>query len=895
MADKIKVIYETNLDQYNAELKKTTKATKGLDKATDEVDKSAKDAYDPKRPKKFATATDKATDSVKGLDKKTSGLSNNLGKVAGAAGAAFAIEGILNFLEEMSKASREALKVEKSLSRLQGVGSANLGEVTAQTRALANTFDESEIEISRAAQALSKGFGIDGVKALEFLEKGFLGSANANDDLIDSVKEYSVQAKAAGLTTNEFLQILNTSGEQGIFSDKGIDTVKEFGLRIREQTTATKDALENAFGKKFTDDLFLNIESGSITTADALRIVSKALDETTLTASQTQTVIADVFGGAGEDAGIDFIKSLKDIDGNVQNLAGSTSKLAEIQKLDLELTKRFNRIVGTETEGAFVNAQIAVKGLIIDTIDVASATLDAIFPQRALTRALKAEALAADAAAAANNRNREAHKQLATTLLDNRTSFKDLSAEAESLGLDIDAITESVGTLSKTDLAKATAQSSKANILLKDAIKEAREELEKANIATDAANKKSAERARVLAPQIQALRDQAEVFRASLVSEEEAILKSTQIRRRRIEESAAFRALEIQDADQAALILQQIEQKSADKINKIQEAKIKKQEQIEQADEKRLEAASERNLIAALDRLEIEAEGEFGKVKQIREDRLDFELENDELGFEERLLLRAQFDEDIAELEQQELDRAIAGEASRVELAATTVSSLQSIISNLQGLAAENTVFQKALFLFQQGLAIADVIISLQRELAALRAQSALLPPGASQAFLISQTAIARLRAFTSIAVIGATAVTQEFKDGVIDLEGEGTSTSDSINAKLSKGESVIKASRTKQYLDELYAIQDGTLSDLINNKYIKPALDAYEMQQHQMNQMMIGEAIAKGLKGNGIENRKLYKELNKKMGSPTDLSEYTIWALADAMTPTYSKRRGWH
>ena len=94
--------------------------------------------------------------------------------------------------------------------------------------------------------------------------------------------------------------------------------------------------------------------------------------------------------------------------------------------------------------------------------------------------------------------------------------------------------------------------------------------------------------------------------------------------------------------------------------------------------------------------------------------------------------------------------------------------------------------------------------------------------------------------------------------------------------------------------MDELYAIQDGTLGDLINNKYIKPALDEYDLQQHENNQLKIGESIAKALKENGKVDRKLYKELNKKLGSPTEIGEYSLYALANAMTPSFSKRRGW-
>lgn len=54
------------------------------------------------------------------------------------------------------------------------------------------------------------------------------------------------------------------------------------------------------------------------------------------------------------------------------------------------------------------------------------------------------------------------------------------------------------------------------------------------------------------------------------------------------------------------------------------------------------------------------------------------------------------------------------------------------------------------------------------------------------------------------------------FKDGVIGLDGAGTETSDSIPARLSKGESVMTAAETKKYRPFLEAMRDGTFHNMI-------------------------------------------------------------------------------
>lgn len=61
------------------------------------------------------------------------------------------------------------------------------------------------------------------------------------------------------------------------------------------------------------------------------------------------------------------------------------------------------------------------------------------------------------------------------------------------------------------------------------------------------------------------------------------------------------------------------------------------------------------------------------------------------------------------------------------------------------------------------------------------------------------------------------------FKEGVIDLQGPGTGTSDSIPARLSRGESVITADATAHSMNLLEAIQDRKIDDRILYK-INPA-----------------------------------------------------------------------
>ena len=66
-----------------------------------------------------------------------------------------------------------------------------------------------------------------------------------------------------------------------------------------------------------------------------------------------------------------------------------------------------------------------------------------------------------------------------------------------------------------------------------------------------------------------------------------------------------------------------------------------------------------------------------------------------------------------------------------------------------------------------------------------------------------------------------------QFAKGVVDLQGEGTGTSDSIHAKLSKGESVITAKETNKHKGLLEAMNKGLAEKYILSNYVKPALDS--------------------------------------------------------------------
>ncbi|MEO9145102.1 MAG: hypothetical protein ABI237_06045 [Ginsengibacter sp.] len=74
--------------------------------------------------------------------------------------------------------------------------------------------------------------------------------------------------------------------------------------------------------------------------------------------------------------------------------------------------------------------------------------------------------------------------------------------------------------------------------------------------------------------------------------------------------------------------------------------------------------------------------------------------------------------------------------------------------------------------------------------------------------------------ALTAVQVVAIGAQpTPKFRHGQIDIQGPGTGTSDSIHAKISRGESVIAAEPTARWKEVLIAINKGTYQDMLSKK----------------------------------------------------------------------------
>ena len=277
-----------------------------------------------------------------------------------AAGAAF------KWWYDYNSGLVEATRLTQQFTQLTGSA---LKDLRDEISGISDTFGTDFRETLQATNSVAKQFGISYEQAADVISKGFVAGANANGEFIDTLKEYPAYFKEAGISASDFVAIIAKSNQEGIFSDKGVDAIKEGNLRLREMTTATASALEGIgiSSKKVQEDL----QSGAKTTWQVMQEVSQKLSELPESSSKVGTAIADIFGGPGEDAGLQYLTMLKDIKGGIDDViekqGDMSTSLLEVNNAATECKKAFNNLFDS-TGGNFETFTNRLKTGLYDTL-----------------------------------------------------------------------------------------------------------------------------------------------------------------------------------------------------------------------------------------------------------------------------------------------------------------------------------------------------------------------------------------------------------------------------------------------------------------------------------------------------------------------------------------------
>ena len=250
--------------------------------------------------------------------------------MAGVAGVGMAFK----WWYDYNKGLMEATRLTKQFTGLTGN---EMKSVRNEVLAVSNTFGLEFTETMQSANTMSKAFGISVSESLKIMQDGLVSGANANGEFLDTIKEYPRYFKEAGLSAEEMVAISTQATKEGIFSDKGVDTIKEGNLRLREMTTATAAALDGIgiSSKQVQKDL----QNGSKTTFQVMQEVANKLKELPQSSAAVGSAIANIFGGPGEDAGLAYIEMLGDVELNMDKVKEKYGDIAKAQEDELNATK----------------------------------------------------------------------------------------------------------------------------------------------------------------------------------------------------------------------------------------------------------------------------------------------------------------------------------------------------------------------------------------------------------------------------------------------------------------------------------------------------------------------------------------------------------------------------
>lgn len=338
-------------DSYSAKLEEVEKAADG---AADDIKKAgdaAKDAGEAAEESgegwtivkdviadMVSNTINWAIDSFKELMTASSSSLSMLGAQTGATTEQLkAYDGVMkdiyrnNYGESFDDVSDAMSKAIQTFGHLDN---ASLQNITQKAITLRDAFGMDYQESMRAVNSLMDQFGITADEAFNLIVQGAQQGLNQNDDLLDTVNEYSVQFRQAGYSADDMFNMLKNGASEGTWSvDKLGDAVKEFNIRAKDGTVG--EALFD-----YMDALGLTIEEvaelrtatmeGGEKGAEAYGKIVEAMNKIENPEVKYRFGV-EAFGTMWEDLGETTVQSLMRIEGGISSAADAMTELQNVR------------------------------------------------------------------------------------------------------------------------------------------------------------------------------------------------------------------------------------------------------------------------------------------------------------------------------------------------------------------------------------------------------------------------------------------------------------------------------------------------------------------------------------------------------------------------------------
>ena len=242
--------------------------------------------------------------------------------ISGIVGAGMAFK----FWYDYNKGIMEATRLTREFTRLTGD---ELVAVRNSIIATADTMGADFKDTLATVDFLMAQFGMTAQEALQVVQDGFAAGANLNGDMLSKLQRYAPAFKDMGLSAKELAAVLAQT-RSGIFTDQGMDAIVMAGKKLREMSDSTRKALDAAgvSSKQLEEDM----ASGAINGFEAIQRVSMALAKTGANSRETGQVMKEVFGRQAVNAGQELLKSLATMSTDIEEIKKQTGEWGKQQQ-----------------------------------------------------------------------------------------------------------------------------------------------------------------------------------------------------------------------------------------------------------------------------------------------------------------------------------------------------------------------------------------------------------------------------------------------------------------------------------------------------------------------------------------------------------------------------------
>lgn len=258
------------------------------------------------------------------------------GQIAAATGATGAelenLQGVMesvygnNYGENMQEVADAVATVNQQMKGLSGD---ELQDVTEGAFALRDVFQYDVAESVRAADALTKNFGISGQEAMNLIAAGSQNGLNFSGELLDTISEYSVQFAKVGIDADQMFQIMQAGADSGAWNlDKVGDAIKEMSIRVVDgsETTAAGFAAIGMDADVMAQKFAAGGDSAQQAFTDTIAALASMEDPV-----QQNIAGVNLFGTMWEDLGPEVVSQLASITDEAYAAGDELAKMSEVK------------------------------------------------------------------------------------------------------------------------------------------------------------------------------------------------------------------------------------------------------------------------------------------------------------------------------------------------------------------------------------------------------------------------------------------------------------------------------------------------------------------------------------------------------------------------------------